>query len=167
MKTFSALILLLASSCSAFELNEIGIRVIVNGGVAHESCSEAEQDHLKSTVQDALPRQRLRNSAMRRRYQAACSELCTDMTNCFVLHPQCRGAVDEPEDTDDDLAASDVLFDPEFTFGQDELSGCAGKKSETKNQLKGFFTSESVSQTCKSFVKASIHLECVVVDHEV
>ena len=195
MQTFySLLLLLLASSCTAYELREIGIRVVVNHGVADERCSEADQENLKSIMQTSQQQRRLRNgsvvtasssghqrqrrlrnSAARRRLQAMCSDLCTDMTsgNCFVMHPQCQGLEELDDDAgydDDDLGDSDVpIMEPEFTFEEeeeDEMPTCNGKLTQAKTQLKEVFRSESVSQTCKDLVKSSIHLECVVFDHD-
>lgn len=175
MNTFSTLLLLLLAAISrtglAFdELNDVAIRVIVNRGVADELCSAADQRNLRSVMEAALPRQRLRNSAARRKLQADCSDLCDGLTGCFVMHPQCRGAAAaEPEDDDGVAITSndDVPpVDPEFDLGEDELTTCAGQRARARTQMKEVFSSDAISPGCKSLVQSTVHMECVVVDRD-
>jgi hypothetical protein len=142
----------------AFELDDIGIRALMNEGLSGSegvSCTVPEQQLIRQALEATLPRQRFRS----RRQQRICSDLCSGLDNCYLVHPKCRGRTESEEDnkeSDVNLAIGDT-----FLY-EEEMIMCESKRIQAKQVLMQQLSS-GLSKECSKLARRSLLLECVLI----
>jgi hypothetical protein len=158
MKYLFFLFLAIARLSSAIELDDIGIRLLLNQGQAvseHIACTQSEKQAIQKALEETLPNQRFRP----RNQLSACTDLCAGLDNCYLVHPKCRGIRIHSEETE--IAVTDT----QLTFGDTILKGdnmnfCEIKRQEAKSVLIQNLSS-ILSKQCNALARNSLLLECV------
>jgi hypothetical protein len=151
MKSFHHIVLLYSAIIShGFELDDIGVRALMNEGLSGSygaRCTVAEQQLIRQALEATLPRQRFRS----RRQQRICSDLCSGLDNCYLVHPKCRGRTQSEEESKE----SDVNLAIGVTFlYQEEMIMCESKRIEAKQALVQQLSS-GLSKECCTLAKRS------------